>query len=312
MSRGAATIPTFIGSFRSGTTLLVNLLGLHPRIAPWFETKALCEALRWLRVLNHPECADFESRHVIPPEPGGFSPDAVAARMRHDFRATAARIAGQTPSGKMGHERYPIGYDCVLYSLTEAEAAFDDWCNRCLTRADPSIVASATGDLIRVLGELHTRAAGKYLWVNKTPGIPRFIPELRQCLGPCRMVLLIRNGREVVRSASHLGWARAIELAEWWKVLIEETRAKAAPHPAEYLEMRYEHLVQNPEAEVDRLLSFMGLEPVGHQLVDEYRRLMGDDVFRRNPPSPQEPASGIDWNAFDALAGNLMRQLGYE
>lgn len=307
----ATHTPTFIGSFRSGTTLLVNLLGLHRDIAPWFETKALCEALRWLRVLRHPERAMFEGRHIIPPQPPGFSPTAVAERMRHDFRATADRISGRAPSGKMDHERYPIGYDCVLYSLAEAEAALDEWCAACFDRPEPQTAAAATGRLIHTLGNLQVRHAGKSWWANKTPGIPRFIPELWDCLGPCRMVVLIRDGREVVRSASHLGWASALEIARWWKVLIEEARAAAAVHPSYYLEMRYEDLIRNPESEVNRLLAFLGCKPEGELLVGDYRRRMGDDAFSTASRRlhPQEPDA--DWAAFDALAGDLMARLGY-
>ena len=53
--------PIFIGNFRSGTTLLANLLGFHKDLSPWFETKGLCELLRWQRVLKDPKTIPFES-----------------------------------------------------------------------------------------------------------------------------------------------------------------------------------------------------------------------------------------------------------
>lgn len=312
MNRASLRAPLFIGSFRSGTTLLVNLLGLHPDIAPWFETKALCEALRWMKVLNRPECAEFEAGHIIPPHPAGFHPAAVAERMRHDFRTTAARILGEAPSGKMAHERYPIGYDHVLYDFDEAEAALNDWLAGCGSPPTPDTVAVATGHLIRTLAELQVQRAGKSIWVNKTPGIPRFIPELWRCLGPCRMAMLIRNGRRVAASASRLGWARGIEIAHWWKVLIEEARSGSKAHPDYYLEMRYEDLIGNPEYEVNRLLRFMGLDPVGDQLVAEYRRRMGSDAFQVDTRTTPAGLPDVDWAEFDAIAGCLMRQLGYQ
>jgi hypothetical protein len=52
-------LPIFIGNFRSGTTLLANLLGFHDELALWFETKAFCEALRWIRVMERPETVPF-------------------------------------------------------------------------------------------------------------------------------------------------------------------------------------------------------------------------------------------------------------
>lgn len=306
---GTSELPVFIGNFRSGTTLLVNLLGLHTSIAPWFETKAFCEALRWLKVLNHPECVEFEESLINPRQLRGFHADAVAERMRSDFRTTAARIRGDEPSGKMEHELYPIGYDSALYSLEEAEVMLERWQAAVSGEPDTAALARATGRLITDLGQRHAQLAGKPLWINKTPEIPRFGREIHQCLPSSRIILLIRDGRQVIQSASQLGWAEAKEIATWWKGLIEETREAATDHPDHYLEMRYEDLVRDPVAEVDRLLFFLGLEPCGQLLVADYLRRLRRDNFDEG--REQALSATVDWKAFDAIAGDLMRQLGY-
>ena len=242
--------PVFIGGFRSGTTLLVNLLGLHQDLVPWFETKALCEALRLLRVLNQPQSAELEASLVRPQDVPGFSVDAVASRMMLDFRATEARILGIKPSGKADGERYPLGHDCVAYSARTAEIAVKAWQGTvsALEPVDSLTVAHATGQLIGELGNYQLAGSGKSFWVNKTPEIVRFMPELRAAIGPCRFIMMVRDGRHVVSSAARLGWAEAAEIAVWWKAVIEEARrgAVADPHAIWNFDMRIWWLTRSP------------------------------------------------------------------
>jgi len=309
LSKSDSAIASFVGGFRSGSTLLINLLGLHPDVAPWFETKAFCEALRWQKALDEPTCLAVDQQAERIPAGHTINPEVVAAQMRADIRLTAARLRGDEPSGKAAYERYPIGYDCVRYSVSEAEAAVDRWFARSHYGATAVTVAQATGELINTLGRRHAQLMGKPRWVNKTPEIPRFGSELRQSLGGCRVVLLIRNGYQVALSASRLHWASVEKIALWWKELINLSRAAA--EPSSYLEVRYEDLIRNPAASLDRVLLFLDLEPLGKQLVAEYRRLLGPGAFKRPFRQRWESLGGRERRAFDATAGDLMRQLGY-
>lgn len=304
-------LPAFVGGFRSGSTLLINLLGLHPGIAPWFETKAFCEPLRWMRVLREPRLQAFEANLVREPSATAFDPLLVFSRMMADFRATDSRLRGRAPNGKAVHERYPLGFDCVRYSLHEAEVALDRWL--AATRACPTGegIARTTGELISGLGERHTALAGKSHWLNKTPEIPRFGRELRQALGPVRVILMVRHGHEVAASARELGWASVEDLATWWRFLIELSRESSAEAPSHYLEVRYEDLVSRPEQSLNHVLSFIELDGSGAKLVDEYRRRMGGNVFRRVVRKESRTLSETDREAFEEKAGTLMRELGY-
>ncbi len=279
--------PTFIGNFRSGTTLLANLLGLHPELATWFETKMFCEALRWVRVLNDPATEPREQLLIRPDQAQGFSARAVYERMRQDLELTAARLAGQTHSGKGAHEHYPVGHDAVAYSLPQGQAALDDWYRQVMrVPNDAQAILKLTGELIGRLGELHAGLAGKPCWVNKTPEIPRFAEELRGALGQTRIILMIRDGRAVVRSASALGWASEERLAVWWKQMILETREAMRDYPKDYLEVKYEELIAQPEQVLDQVLAFMGLQPMGAALWQRYRegvRLPLPTVHQRQP-----------------------------
>ncbi|MDY6984508.1 MAG: sulfotransferase, partial [Pseudomonadota bacterium] len=282
-------LPIFIGGFRSGTTLLINLLGLHPQVTPWFETRDLCEAVRWQHVLAHPDNTDFERAYCAPAEPAGFTLDAVHGRLVQQARDTAMRLAGGA-SGKAAHERYVIGNDYVRYSLAEAEAAMQEWRASCAAAGVDSMdrdsgaenlaaVAAANGRLITKLGTRHVEIHGAGPWINKTPEITRFAPELRAALGRCKIIYMIRDGIQVVASGHRLGWGSVELMAFNWKGLLERTRAAMAACPEDYLELRYEQLVLDPVATLDRVLAFCGRTTEGAALVREFIASEGEKAF---------------------------------
>lgn len=294
--------PTFIGNFRSGTTLLANVLGLHPELATWFETKLFCEAFRWVRVLNDPSAESHERLLIRADQAQGFTARAVYERMCQDLECTAARLAGETHSGKGAHEHYPVGHDAVAYSLPQGQAALDDWYADALrVPDDPQAILELTGVLMGRMGTLHAGLARKPRWVNKTPEIPRFAKELRGALGRVRVILMIRDGRAVVRSASALGWASEERLADWWKQMILETREAMRDFPEDYLEVKFEELLAQPEQVLDQILAFMGLQPMGAALWQRYA-----EKVRWPLPPIHQPSVSVA--SVDEV---LLRQLGY-
>ncbi len=297
-------LPVFIGGFRSGTTLLINLLGLHPHITPWFETRELCEALRWQHVLQHPDQTGFEAAYCAPAELPGFTLDAVHARMLHQVRDTHARMAGERARGKAAHERYPLGNDYLCYAQAEAEAALTAW-----RQAGGSAVA--TGALINRLGARQQTLHGGGPWVNKTPEITRFARELRAALGPCRMIYVVRDGIQVVASGHRLGWGSIETLAFNWKGLLERTRAAMQEHSGDYLELRYEALVLEPAKVLDRVLGFCGREAQGTDLVRRFIERQGDGAL---DPTRMQGRAALDpgqLRTFAAVAGDMQAALGY-
>ena len=296
--------PVFVGNFRSGTTLLVNLLAYHPDLAPWFETKGLCEPLRWMRVLKTPGTMPFESTLARPHGGDGFSLEIVLQRLRIDARETADRIGGRLQTGKGSHERYTQGADLVGYDLAFAEAAQASWAEA-IDRDGPSALAEATGALIRRLGVCHAETFQKPLWINKTPEMPRFGRELREALGPCRILLMVRDGREVVQSARALGWGEPKALADWWKGLILESRAASSDVPEDYLEVRYEDLLRDPQRTLDQILDFLGVGGSAASLIDRAQKA-GLEI---RPATSK--GNAIDPEIEAALDHSLLESLGY-
>ncbi len=304
--------PVFVGGFRSGSTLLINLLGLHPELAPLFETRSICEALRWLRVLNDPRGESTEDRVVqmiLPPEFCGFSAKLVASRMRRLMQLTDDRIHNRIHHGKASHESYPLGMDYILYDLLEADEAVGEWLVRVTEFSAIDGIALATGLLINKLGEMQAEKLQRPIWVNKTPELPRFGHELRQCLGPCKIIHLIRDGRQVVLSATRLQWGTVAEMAKLWQSLIEESRVAGAEAADDYLEIRYEDLIRNPCLVLDEAFSFLGVGVIGAEIIAKYYQRSDKKI--RSQPHGVNYLTDQDLQTFDRIAGSLQRELGY-
>src|SRR5262249_13767425 len=116
-------------------------------------------------------------------------------------------------------------------------------------------------------------SVGKRLVANKTVDYALSIPILHQLWPESRFVHLIRDGRDVCLSAMH--WRRASRLAElfttwtedpagtsalWWEWHVRKAREDGRPLGGHlYYEIRYEALVAQPEAELQRLCAFLGV-----------------------------------------------------
>lgn len=150
---------------------------------------------------------------------------------------------------------------------------------------------------------------------------------------------IIRDGRDVAASISNLPFAPpggVAASAHDWAHGIRVGREQAAD---QYLEIRYESLVQEPERVLRHVCSFLDLtfdpqmlryfETVGERLgeLTDYRdgstvmtreaRLESQRLTRTPPTAARIGAwrGALDREAvaqFDAVAGDLLRELGYD
>ena len=299
----------FIGGFRSGSTLLINLLGLHPGITAWFETKFLSEALRWLRVLSGHSDLAREVALSSPSHPAGFGLEPVTARMYAQMVADDARLRGTSPSGKRDYERYPLGADRIHYSLSDALEALDRWRSMLHGSETAATVACAVSELYRSLGDRHLAAEPAEMLVNKTPELPRFGAELRETVGPHKMILLVRDGRDVVRSAAALDWGEPSYIAALWRDLILQSRDAAQGASRDYLEVRFEDLVSRSRLVLDRVCDFLDIPRQGPEILKAYQDLVGRPIGAGIPAIPVENDLAAKVTVRDA--GDLLADLGY-
>ena len=189
----------------------------------------------------------------------------------------------------------------------------------------------ATGDAIAAVFEAYAAAEGKSRWGDKTPLYMQHLPLLERLFPAAQFVHLIRDGRDAALSFLSVppgimteGWAQPRDAAGFacqWATEVRAARALGARvGSARYLELRYEALVAEPEAELRRICAFAGLEYDATMLgyVGETDSARKEHQQRLNEPPRvgvrnwQSEMSPDDVAAFESVAGHLLHELGYD
>jgi hypothetical protein len=137
---------------------------------------------------------------------------------------------------------------------------------------DPHAVASeivagppTLGSAIGIVFRAYARRVGKPRWGDQRPGYVQHIDVLLRLFPDAQIVHLIRDGRDCVASLKRTPWWRmgTYHAIATWTQAIDAGRAAARRLPAgSYTDVRYEHLVADPESELRRLCDFLQEEYV--------------------------------------------------
>lgn len=188
---------------------------------------------------------------------------------------------------------------------------------------------------VRGVFDLYGEARGKPLAGDKTPGNVRFIPTLHGLWPEARFVHIIRDGRSV--SLSLINWERASKLARrhgtwaedpvttsavWWERQVRRGREDGgALDKALYHEVRYESLVEEPSLVCRSLCEFLGV-PYNSAMLrfHEGKTKTASGLSAKKAWLPvtaglrdwRSEMSPEDLERFEAAAGDLLDELGYE
>lgn len=177
--------------------------------------------------------------------------------------------------------------------------------------------------IISGLFEKNAQGEGKVRWGDKTPYYVMHIPKLLEWFPDAQIVHLIRDGRDVALSLfgrrHDFGVYNAYFAAEYWESYVERGRAVGqtlAPH--QYLELRYEDLLAQPEESMKVLCDFLG-EAYSDTLFDVNpvenpgkTPLVHQSIKADNAGKWRTQMTLAQIQAFESVAGNTLLQSGYE
>jgi hypothetical protein len=283
--------PFVVGLTRSGTTLLRMMLDAHPLLA-------------------------------VPPETH-FVPELIKAA------------------------RAEAGVDGMLAAMT-SNRTWEDFGIE-TTAIRERLVQLPAGDAagaVRAFFEAYAEKQGKPRWGDKTPAYMLSVQRIGRTLPEARFIHLIRDGRDVALSQS----ARALneqppapeQAARWVKRIRKSREQASALKGPRYVEARYEDLVRDPETTLRRICEFVDL-PWDEAMLSYHERAAerlsemagtlraegshaeqaaGYRIENHAPTTkPPDPAKLDKWRremsagdlaAYDAVAGELLTELGYE
>jgi len=290
-----APAPFIVGVGRSGTTLLRMMLDAHPELA-------------------------------IPPETH-FVPAVIQSFWR--LRVTPERVLDAMRSGeRTGWRDSGLDEAAMLARLGE-------------------IRPLNAPDALRAFYRLYAERHGKERWGDKTPHYVTALARIGRALPEAHFIHVIRDGRDVALSTNR----RLVELrgsqpvpidrmAKRWRHRILTARGVAQVSDR-YLEVRYEDLVLDTEPTLRRVCELIELDfdpamLAYHERAEERlqemnrerqrgtrRTLSGEERMQAHamttkPPQPErvevwrEEMPAADRREFEAIAGGLLAELGYE
>lgn len=183
-------------------------------------------------------------------------------------------------------------------------------------------------EAIRWLVRQYGAAEGKpdpRRWIDHQPGHVREIMELRAHFPALKAVHVVRDGRAIAASVMPLNWGpNAIQsAANYWTQRVAMGMALREYLGAEnFMQVRYEDLVADPDAELAKICGFLGMEfdPAMSDgkgfKVPAFTQNQHALVGKRPDPSRlqswRKTLSAREIEIFEALVGPLLTYLGYE
>ena len=278
-----------VGCPRSGTTLLQRMLDHHPQLAVANDT------------------------HFIPRVLEKLAPEAIAIGTNgRDIPLTANLIKGV----RTYHRFSRLGLSDEDVDAAAAES-------------------KSYQEFVRALYCAFAKHRECPLAGEKTPDYVRHFKLLHGMFPMARMVHLVRDGRDVALSLrewanEHKGPGR-VELwksepmavcALWWRWLVGYGRQSGVElGSTHYCEVRYESLIGNVTNSLQEISRFLELPFAAQMAKYHERRTRPDPRLSAKsgwlPPTPglrdwRQQMSTCDVELFEALAGDLLSEFGYE
>jgi hypothetical protein len=182
-------------------------------------------------------------------------------------------------------------------------------------------------EAVQTIFTLYAEARGKPRFGDKTPLYMQHLDVVDRAFPTAQYVHIVRDGRDAAlsllamkrRPRFNLTRPRGLgDFACAWRREVRAAQRFGRVHP--YLELRYEDLVAEPEARLRDVCAFLQLEYEPGML--EYHRREDPALYADHPRLAQAPVRDArSWRAemnaedselFEALAGDLLAELGYE
>ncbi len=182
-------------------------------------------------------------------------------------------------------------------------------------------------EAIQAIYRLYAESQGKSRFGDKTPLYLQHLDVLERAFPGARYVHIVRDGRDAAVSLLamtrkprfNLARPRGVgDFAVAWQREVRAAQEFGRTHP--YHEVRYEDLVDQPEARLREVCAFLELEYEPGML--EYHRREDPSLYADHPRLAEPPVRDTrswrrelrpaDAELFEAIAGDLLSELGYE
>ena len=240
-------------------------------------------------------------------------------------------LVGSLKQAVEEHNRYVIHKNSIIYRDLDGYPLFDtpEFNFLHATAMLLLLLKQSTGKSPLAIGE-------------KTPDNVRIFEGLRVAFPAAKFIQMVRDPRDAAVSGWYLGQRTSPELmtakfadmvrylrhfADVWALEVACGVEFGSRHPEQYIEVRYADLVEHPEAALEPVLRFLGVDSSLENLKACVDAATFERLSRGRPPGVEDRRShfrrGVvgDWvnhldaetnDYFMATAGDLMKRLGLD
>tara|TARA_B100000029_G_scaffold430980_2_gene442313 strand:+ start:9004 stop:9981 length:978 start_codon:yes stop_codon:yes gene_type:complete len=125
------------------------------------------------------------------------------------------------------------------------------------------LVSKSLGSSLAVPWNSYAKKYGKKRWGDKRPYYIHHMDKIRKLYPDAQIIHIIRDCRDVIASLIEMPWwHKTLEysILNWKSAIQHGLIARQNTKVDEYIELRYEDLLTNPEYELGRLCQFLGEE----------------------------------------------------
>ena len=186
------------------------------------------------------------------------------------------------------------------------------------------------GDFLRIVMDEVARTQGVDRWADSTPtNVPHML-RIKRDFPQAKFIHIIRDPRDLALSLDKKGWSRPLPWDKrnsllaagvYWEWIVRKGRKNGEQLGSDYIETRYEDLVQSPAAELAKIGEFLDCDL-------DYERIKAQSVGSiKNPLTSfkedlnqgtfgpvgrwKDKFPAAQLARFEALVGEYMQELGY-
>lgn len=159
------------------------------------------------------------------------------------------------------------------------------------------------------------QCGGMQRWGDKTPIYSWHLDVIRELFPNSPYIHIVRDGRDVALSSFniHFGAKNVYKVAQRWTEELEKVQEFQKSIPSDqFLEMRYEDLMQEPVKELSRLIPFLGIQDEGSVLQQTLQSHVGQDLKKSNYDKWKTAMPDKDIFLFESIAQKWLYGYGYE
>jgi len=119
---------------------------------------------------------------------------------------------------------------------------------------------NSLGSILSTIFKLYSKQNNKIRWGDKHPYYIKYLDQLFKLFPDAQVIHIVRDGRDAVASLKSMPWWKnnsIYSMLNWQEAIISGRKAKFKYGSDQFIEIRYEDIIDDPEKNIEILCNFL-------------------------------------------------------